>query len=110
MGDRTLDDEPFSYDSSRDCLVRIAWQGKVVTHLKGKAAARFLDKAVYAIPHEQQLLMAKATGNFKRSNESAGKQYRQLRLGVMITNRAPPGKVHMRSSSTNSKQKNNHTA
>ena len=76
MSDRTLDDEPFNYDSSRDGLVRIAWQGKVVTHLKGKAAARFLDKAVYASPHEQQLLMAKATGNFKRGNESAGKKRR----------------------------------
>lgn len=65
----TLDDAPFSYRLHKDDRVSIAWRGKVVTTLAGNAARRFLARALHATPEEEQLLMAKATGNFKRGNE-----------------------------------------
>ncbi len=56
----------FSYQASKDDTVRIAWNGRVVTTLRGREAARFLDEAARG---DEQLVMAKATGNFKRGNE-----------------------------------------
>jgi hypothetical protein len=63
-----LQDEPFSFRAQKDGTVRIAFHGTVVTTLAGKEAARFLAR-VDADPGAAQLLMAKATGNFKRGNE-----------------------------------------
>jgi len=59
----------FSYRSSKDGTVFIDWRGRHVVTLKGKAAARFLSRAEEADEAEAQLLMAKATGNFKHGNE-----------------------------------------
>jgi hypothetical protein len=56
----------FSYQASRDDTVRISWNGRVVTTLRGGDAVRFLDEAARG---DEQLVMAKATGNFKRGNE-----------------------------------------
>jgi hypothetical protein len=56
----------FSYQASRDDTVRISWNGRVVTTLRGPAAVRFLDDVSRG---DEQLAMAKATGNFKRGNE-----------------------------------------
>ena len=64
----TLEDEPFSFRAQKDGTVRIAYHGRVVTTLAGKDASRFLAR-VGANPDAAQLLMAKATGNFKRGNE-----------------------------------------
>lgn len=64
-----LHDQPFSYRAQKDGTVRIAYHGKVVTTLAEKEAARFLARADGAAPEAMQLLMAKATGNFKRGNE-----------------------------------------
>jgi hypothetical protein len=61
-------DEPFSYRAQKDGRVRIAYHGTVVTTLAGKEATRFLVM-VDADPDAAQLLMAKATGNFKHGNE-----------------------------------------
>jgi hypothetical protein len=49
--------------------VRISWRGRVVTTLAGARAARFLRGAEGADEEAAQLLMARATGNFKRGNE-----------------------------------------
>ncbi len=59
----------FSYQRTKDGGVRIAFNGKVVTTLSGKHAARFLARAEPAGEEERQHLMARATGNFKRGNE-----------------------------------------
>lgn len=67
--DANLDDAPFSYRQHKDDRVSIAYRGKVVTTLAGNAARRFLSRALFATPQEEQLMMAKATGNFKRGNE-----------------------------------------
>ncbi|MFS0671816.1 hypothetical protein [Ornithinibacillus sp. 179-J 7C1 HS] len=65
-----LEEEPFSYRISKDNTVFITYFGKQVKILKGKEATKFLSKinAVNNIK-EEQLVMAKVTGNFKRGNE-----------------------------------------
>ncbi len=64
-----LADGVFSYRISKDAKVFISYRGKHVTTLTGKAAADFADNVADADPTQAQLLMAKATGNFKRGNE-----------------------------------------
>ncbi len=64
-----LDDEVFTYQTTKDGQLRIAWQGKTVTVLKGPAAQRLLQKLTGLEQHGAQLVLAKATGNFKRGNE-----------------------------------------
>ncbi len=59
----------FSYRSFKDGRVAISWHGKQVTILKGKAAQSFLSKIADCDDYQAQLLMAKATGNFKHGNE-----------------------------------------
>jgi hypothetical protein len=73
-----LASQPFSYTATRNGLVRIACEGRVVTTLSGVAAARFLAKVEAATEADLQLAMAKATGHFKHGTERisklAGKQ------------------------------------
>ena len=59
----------FAWHATKDGRVRISWQGRVVTTLAGAAAARFLREVEGAGEEAEQLLMARATGNFKRGNE-----------------------------------------
>ncbi len=74
MIDRTsLDEEPFSYQATKDGKVRIAYRGKVVTTLAERDAAKFLNRCEGRPPHEQQMAMAKATGHFKHGNERMSK-------------------------------------
>lgn len=67
-----LHDQPFSFNETSNGLVQILWRGKVVTTLAGKAASRFLGRVENVDSPAAQLLMAKATGNFKRGNERPG--------------------------------------
>lgn len=64
-----LDEEPFSYQESRDGKVFLYWHGRQVVLLKEEAAKRFLSRMAGKEGKEAQLIMAKATGNFKRGNE-----------------------------------------
>lgn len=64
-----LDDEVFTYQAGKDNKVFIFWYGKQVKILKGKEAQKFLAKITGLAHKEAQLVMAKATGNFKRGNE-----------------------------------------
>ena len=64
-----LKERPFSYRARRDGTVEILWKGRRATTLAGKIAERFLEVAPTEDEQGQQLLMAKATGNFKRGNE-----------------------------------------
>jgi hypothetical protein len=59
----------FAWASTQDGRVRISWRGKVVTTLADGPAARFLEQVEHADGDAEQLLMARATGNFKRGNE-----------------------------------------
>ncbi|MBC8059714.1 MAG: hypothetical protein H7Y18_03525 [Clostridiaceae bacterium] len=69
-----LDEEPFSYDFSKDNKVFIYWHGKQVTILKGKESDRFLSRIKNSDQKEIQLIMAKVTGNFKHGNEKTSKK------------------------------------
>lgn len=64
-----LDDEVFTYQTGKDGKVFIFWYRKQVKILKGKEAQKFLAKIAGLDHKEAQLVMAKATGNFKRGNE-----------------------------------------
>ncbi|WP_444684569.1 hypothetical protein [Alkalicoccus luteus] len=65
-----LGHEPFRYRVTKQETVFIDYEGRQVTTLKGKQAQKFLARAANATDEkERQLLMAKATGNFKRGNE-----------------------------------------
>lgn len=60
---------PFAYRASKDGKVFISWHGKVVKTLSGAAAERFLVQMAGIDDFDAQLVMAKATGNFKHGNE-----------------------------------------
>lgn len=65
-----LNEGVYSYQTTKDKTVFINWNGKHIKVLKGKAAVKFLANADSAETEEDiQLLLAKATGNFKRGNE-----------------------------------------
>jgi hypothetical protein len=59
----------FSYRPRKDGTVAIFWRNRPATTLSGQLAERFLAAAPGADEDERQLLMARATGNFKRGNE-----------------------------------------
>lgn len=69
-----LDDEVFTYRLTKDKKVFISYEGKQVTALSGKKAEHFIAKIQNANQKEAQLIMAKATGNFKRGNEKLFKR------------------------------------
>jgi len=64
-----LDAEPFAYVVTKDGQVRISYEGRLVTTLAGEQADRLGRRLEPADPAQVQLLLAKATGNFKRGNE-----------------------------------------
>jgi len=64
-----FDEDIFSYRARKDDKVFISWQGKQVTILRGKEAQKFLVNVADADRRTAQLVMAKATGNFKHGNE-----------------------------------------
>ncbi|MDR2183699.1 MAG: hypothetical protein LBE55_05950 [Clostridiales bacterium] len=64
-----LDEEIFTYRITKDKKVFISYEGKQVTALSGSKAGKFISDIAGANGKEAQLIMAKATGNFKRGNE-----------------------------------------
>lgn len=69
-----LADRPFSYRSRADGSIEIRYDAKPVTILRGAAAERFTARVDGVEPAAAQQLMARATGNFKRGNERAGRR------------------------------------
>lgn len=66
--------DPFDFSVAKNGTVAIRWQGRVVTTLRDKDATRFLARLAATDAQGAQLLMAKATGNFKRGNERLAKE------------------------------------
>lgn len=64
-----LKEHPFNYHITKDQQLHIRWQGKTVTILKDRKADPIIQKLSEADDYEKQLILAKATGNFKRGNE-----------------------------------------
>ncbi|MEM7246288.1 MAG: hypothetical protein AAF533_13145 [Acidobacteriota bacterium] len=69
-----LADCPFTWRELQDGRVFLSHEGRHVETLTGRDAERFLRKARASDERGQQLLMAKATKNFKRGNERQAKQ------------------------------------
>ena len=63
------DDLGFSFRTMKAGDVSIFRAGRVVTILRGAAAADFLAEVHGVAPGAAQQLMARATGNYKRGNE-----------------------------------------
>jgi len=53
--------------------VQIFRHGTLVTTLKGNSAIRFVTRCADMDENQQQQLMARETGNYKRGNEKASK-------------------------------------
>jgi hypothetical protein len=70
--DTQQEDLGFSYLSSAN-NVQIRRDNLTVTTLRGKAALEFVAKIVNLDLPQQQQLMARVTGNYKRGNEKAAK-------------------------------------
>jgi hypothetical protein len=66
--------EPFSFATRADGTIVIRYHDAPVTLLRGRSAERFTARVAGADAAAAQQLMARATGNFKRGNERAGKR------------------------------------
>jgi hypothetical protein len=62
----------FAYRITKDGRVRISHDGRHVVTVAGPAARALIPALQGADPEAEQLLLARATGNFKRGNERAG--------------------------------------
>ena len=63
------DREQFSYRTTKDGRVRVAFHGRHVVTLADSDAQRLTSRLEGAGDDRTQLLLAKATGNFKHGNE-----------------------------------------
>jgi len=66
---KVLINEVFTYQISKEKKVFISWNGKQVKVLKGKEAQKFISMIIGINDEGVQLVLAKATGNFKRGYE-----------------------------------------
>jgi hypothetical protein len=66
---KKLAEQPFDYEITKGGLVLLYWGGKHIKTLSGKAAEKFIAEVDDLDEQAAQLVMAKATGNFKRGNE-----------------------------------------
>lgn len=71
---KILETEPFSYQITKDRKVRLFHKGKEVKIISGNTAMNFMAKIENCSIKEQQLIMAKITGNFKHGNERDNKE------------------------------------
>jgi hypothetical protein len=71
------DDLGFTYRATAQGVVHISRAGRPVVALRDNAAAKFLAKAEGASLEAVQQLCARATGNYKRGNESLAKSVRR---------------------------------
>ena len=69
-----LDNNVFDYRITKAGKVFISYNGKHVTTLSDSKAEGFIAAVNNANGKDAQLLMAKATGNFKRGNEKMSKR------------------------------------
>ncbi|RDI45447.1 hypothetical protein [Falsibacillus pallidus] len=67
-----LAENVFDYRITKENYVFISWEGKWIKTLKGQEAEKTVNKIhAAATDLEVQLILAKATGNFKRGNEKS---------------------------------------
>jgi hypothetical protein len=66
---RKLEEQPFTYRTTKDGKVFIHWRGRQIMILKGEQAKKFISSIAKADSQQAQLLMARVTGHFKHGNE-----------------------------------------
>ena len=59
----------FTWRATGDGRVLVSWQGRPVKTVTGDRARRLLEQLNAADSVQQQLLLARATGNFRRGTE-----------------------------------------
>jgi hypothetical protein len=64
-----LEGSPFSYRALKNGSVLLEHHGRTVKTISGDEAERFLKRIADLEGLEEQLALAKITGNFKRGNE-----------------------------------------
>ena len=64
-----LEDDPFDWRVTKDGQVLVSRGGRVVTTVRGSAAAHLHGRLARASDDEAQQLLARATGNYKHGNE-----------------------------------------
>lgn len=64
-----LEDDPFDWRVTKDGQVLVSRGRRVVTTLRGAAAARLLGKLEQADGSAAQQLLARATGHYKHGSE-----------------------------------------
>lgn len=67
-----LEDNPFDWRVTKDGQLLVSRGGRVVTKIRGGAAAKLLGRLGAADDDEVQQLLARATGNYKHGNERRG--------------------------------------
>jgi hypothetical protein len=67
-----LEDDPFDWRVTKDGQVLVSRGSRVVTTVRGPAAAKLLGRLEVAADEEAQQLLARVTGNYKRGNERRG--------------------------------------
>ena len=65
----------FTFRATKNGEVFLHHRGKLATTLRGEAAAEFLADIDGADADEQQQIMARATGNYRRGNERLAKNH-----------------------------------
>jgi hypothetical protein len=64
-----LEEEPFTYRTTKDGKVFIHWHGRQIKILTGELAEKFKASISQANALQAQLLMARVTGHFKHGHE-----------------------------------------
>ncbi|OLF07812.1 hypothetical protein BLA60_26185 [Actinophytocola xinjiangensis] len=64
-----LEDDPFDWRATKNGQVLVSRGNRVVTTIRGKAAAALLGRLERADDETAQQLLARVTGNYKRGNE-----------------------------------------
>jgi hypothetical protein len=67
-----LEDDPFDWRVTKDGQVLVSRGGRVVTTVRGSAAAKLHGRLQRADADGAQQLLARATGNYKHGNERHG--------------------------------------
>lgn len=67
-----LSDNPFDWRVTKDGQVLVSRGDRVVTTVRGDAAAKLLGRLERADDDTAQQLLARVTGNYKRGNERRG--------------------------------------
>lgn len=71
----SLEDDPFGYRITKSGMLLISRRGRTVMELGGKKAAALIPRLGRSADEDQQLL-ARVTGNYRRGNESAFKTHK----------------------------------